>query len=133
MPKWDFNKVAKQLQSVKITLLHRCSPVNLLHIFRTSFLKNISGWLLLLYVTNSFRRQLASQTSLCYRCKSYFNITIIRTKLLPRLVIQWSCFPKHRINQIPRHKITWSKKLYLSCCSTQSYIHSLSNLHDKKG
>ena len=28
-------------------LLHGCSPVNLLHIFRTHFLKNISGWLLL--------------------------------------------------------------------------------------
>ena len=37
MPKCDFNKVAK----------HVCSPVNLLHIFRTSFLKNNSGRLLL--------------------------------------------------------------------------------------
>ena len=31
MPKCDFNKVAEQ----KITPLHGCSPVNLLHIFRT--------------------------------------------------------------------------------------------------
>ena len=37
MPKCDFNKVAK----------HGCSPVNLLHIFRTTFLRNTSGWLLL--------------------------------------------------------------------------------------
>ena len=28
-------------------LWHGCSPVNLLHIFRTPFLKNTSGWLLL--------------------------------------------------------------------------------------
>ena len=31
-----------------ITLLHECSPVNLLHIFRAPSLKNTSEWLLLL-------------------------------------------------------------------------------------
>ena len=31
-----------------ITLRHVCSPVNLLHIFRTSFSKNTSRWLLLI-------------------------------------------------------------------------------------
>ena len=35
---------------VEITLLHGCSPVNLLHIFRTSFLKNTSRRLLLYHV-----------------------------------------------------------------------------------
>ena len=37
MPKCDFNKVA----------LHGYSPVNLLHIFRTAFLRSTSGGLLL--------------------------------------------------------------------------------------
>ena len=37
MPKCDFYKVAE------ITLRHGCSPVNLLHIFRTLFPRNISG------------------------------------------------------------------------------------------
>ena len=37
MPKYDFNKV----------VLHECSPINLLHIFRAPFLKNTSVWLLL--------------------------------------------------------------------------------------
>ena len=32
---------------IEVTLRHGCSPVNLLHIFRTPFLKNTSGWLLL--------------------------------------------------------------------------------------
>ena len=32
---------------IEITLRHGCSPVNLLHIFRTSFLKNTSGRLIL--------------------------------------------------------------------------------------
>ena len=35
---------------IEITLQHRCSPVNLLHIFRTPFLKNTSKWLLLAIV-----------------------------------------------------------------------------------
>ena len=38
MPNCDFNKVAK----------HGYSPVNLLHSFRTPFLKNTSGGLLLI-------------------------------------------------------------------------------------
>ena len=37
MPKCDFNKVAEQLYWNEITLRHGCSPVNLLHIFRTLF------------------------------------------------------------------------------------------------
>ena len=45
MPKCDFNKV--ECNFIEITLQHGCSPVNLLHIFRTPFTKNISGWLLL--------------------------------------------------------------------------------------
>ena len=36
-----------QNNSIDITLRHGCSPINLLHIFRTAFFKNISGWLLL--------------------------------------------------------------------------------------
>ena len=39
MPKCDFNKV-------EITLRHGCSPVNLLHIFRTPCPRNTSKWLL---------------------------------------------------------------------------------------
>ena len=32
---------------IEIALRHRCSPVNLLHILRTPFPRNTSGWLLL--------------------------------------------------------------------------------------
>ena len=42
MLKCDFNKV------IEITFRHGCSPVNLLHIFRTPFSRNTSGWMLLL-------------------------------------------------------------------------------------
>ena len=47
MPKRNFNKVALQL--IEITLRHGCSLVNLLHIFRTTFTKNTSRWLLLIF------------------------------------------------------------------------------------
>ena len=46
MPKCDFN-VKFQSNFIKVTLRHKQSPVNLLHIFRTSFPKNIYGGLLL--------------------------------------------------------------------------------------
>ena len=39
MLKCDFNKV-------EVTLRYGCSPVNVLHIFRTAFFKNTSGGLL---------------------------------------------------------------------------------------
>lgn len=45
MSKFDFNKVAWQI-IIEIILQHGCSPVIMLHVFRTSFYK-ISGGLLL--------------------------------------------------------------------------------------
>ena len=47
MLKCDFNKVAKQSNFIEITRQHGCSPVNLLHIFRTALPRNTPGWLLL--------------------------------------------------------------------------------------
>ena len=43
IPKCGFNEVASNF--IKIALWDVCSPVNLLHIFRTVFPKNISGGL----------------------------------------------------------------------------------------
>ena len=41
--------ISIKLQSnfIEIALWHECSPVNFLHIFRLSFSRNTSGWLLL--------------------------------------------------------------------------------------
>ena len=52
--------ISIKLQSnfIEITLRYGFSPVNLMHIFRTSFLKNTSGWLLL-YYSNSKRHILS--------------------------------------------------------------------------
>ena len=46
MPKYDFNNF------IEITLRHGCSPVNLLHIFRSPFPKNTSGRRMLLVETS---------------------------------------------------------------------------------
>ena len=39
--------------TLEITLRHGCYPVSLLHIFRTPFYKNTSGWLLLFYLIST--------------------------------------------------------------------------------
>ena len=44
-----------QTKFIEIGFKHGCSPVNLLHIFRTPFLRNNSGWLLLSHTKNDYR------------------------------------------------------------------------------
>ena len=51
--KYDFNKVASNF--IEIALQYGCSPINLLHIFRTPFPKNTSWWLLLYFVSKSLQ------------------------------------------------------------------------------
>ena len=46
-PCWSAISIKLLCNFIEITLWHGCSPVNLLHIFRTPFLKNTSGGLLL--------------------------------------------------------------------------------------
>ena len=72
MPKCDFNKVA---------LWHGCSPVNLLHVFRTPFRKNTSGWQLLNDVTDNktFWRSVKSFFTDKVKSRSN-NITLIEKR-----------------------------------------------------
>ena len=66
MPKGDF------------TLWHGCSPINLLHIFRTLFPRNTSGWLLL--KDTDFLEYMLSLTIFCI----FYNLlhfTKIETEL----------------------------------------------------
>ena len=51
----------KQSSFIKITLQHGCSPVNLLHIFRTPFPKDTSGGLLLQLKYKKVTNLLSSQ------------------------------------------------------------------------
>ena len=47
MPKCNFNEVAKQRRNFNKVVTQSCSALNLLHIFRATFPKNMSGGLLL--------------------------------------------------------------------------------------
>ena len=49
----------------EITLRHGCSPVNLLHIFRTPFPRNTSGWLLQYIVIKTSEPLNSLNLSLC--------------------------------------------------------------------
>ena len=49
-PNWSVISIKLQSKFIEITLQHGCSPVNLLHIFRTPFLKNTSWRLLVHFV-----------------------------------------------------------------------------------
>ena len=51
-PCWSAISIKLQTNFIEIALWHGCSPVNLLHVFRTTVLKNTSGWLLLKIFTS---------------------------------------------------------------------------------
>ena len=80
--------ISIKLQSnfIEITLRHSCSPVNLLHIFRRTFPKNTSEWLLL-YCSNHHGCQLIywrrSKTKLNYKMQRPYVFTFIQLKNLP--------------------------------------------------
>ena len=59
--------ISIKLQSnfIEITLRHGCSPVNLLHIFRTPFSKNTFGRLLLIFVISTSGVELSPISYLC--------------------------------------------------------------------
>ena len=52
---------------IETTLRHGCSPENLLHIFRTPFTKNTSGWLLLLLSSRNAKKTYIDQSILCLK------------------------------------------------------------------
>ena len=81
--------ISIKLQSnfIEMALRHGCSPVNLLHIFRTPFPRNTSGWLLLLFQSssNSFRKSIPAGI---YLLKFKNRNTRTRCKICPKLTIK---------------------------------------------
>ena len=74
-----YHSMSPDIQECKyqIILLHGCSPVNVLHIFRTPFFKNTSGWLLLSNV--SFRistgKLFETKAYLVLKFEIYFSVS----------------------------------------------------------
>ena len=73
---------------IEITLRHRCSRVNLLHIFRTPFLKNISGGLLLMIAAIEL---LTTNFTSLYEFTIIFRIDFFL--LFPKWLFYW-VYPK---------------------------------------
>ena len=66
---------------IEITLRYGCSPVNLLHIFTTPFLKSTSGWLFL-----QLSRKVHMNNRICY----FQNIRFLVTELGSKKIIRWN-------------------------------------------
>ena len=60
-PCWSVISVKLQSNFIEIAIRHGCSPVNLLHIFRTPFPRNTSGWLLLFWYMFIKRKKIRPQ------------------------------------------------------------------------
>ena len=103
----------------EITLRHGCSPVNLLHIFRTPFTRNTSGWLLLELWKNL-------KTLFRDKTKTYSKVTLtLKNKIFMKgethVVIKnvisddfaTDTFNKFSVNVVHNLKITSGKKLKL--------------------
>ena len=93
---------------IEITHRHGCSPVNLLHIFRTPFLKNTSGQLLLIFV------QWATLYYKIFQCgQTHFN------RILQDLLQDFESVSDHfetlsiRVVTLTLHK-KWSFPLWIS-------------------
>ena len=78
--------ISTKLQNkfIGIVLRHGCSPVNLLHIFRTTFLKNSSGWLRRFKVTLKVLSYIIGS-----HCASVLYDCFLRTLVFPILHL-WS-------------------------------------------
>ena len=80
--------VSIKLQSsfIEITLWHGYSPVNLMHIFRTPFLKNTLGWLLLYLTECTFGMYRNACSQMFYRTVNQKCFSKLIGKLLRRPV-----------------------------------------------
>ena len=74
---------------IEVILRHGCFPVNLLHNFRTPFLKNTSGWLLLQIVIlkvlfiNSLKQELVytnSKWKIVKFCWSFWSVNYLKNR-----------------------------------------------------
>ena len=73
--------IKMQSNLIEITLRHGCSPVNLLHIFRTPFPRNTSWWLLLnIFKTRRFIEKCPKNN---YRNKKQ-SMTMFRSSFMMR-------------------------------------------------
>ena len=91
------NSIKLQSNFIEITLRHGWCPVNLLHIFRTPFPRNTSGWLLL-SVGEIFSSRIASDIVLLilsnFICaQTWLNCIFLASQLLITLILKKQQLP----------------------------------------
>ena len=76
MPKCNFNNSIKLLCNfIEIALRHGCSPINLLHIFRTRFPKNTSEGQPLKWLLSQLKQSRLTLFNSCYGKYDRLSIT----------------------------------------------------------
>ena len=74
-PGWSVISIKLLCNIIEITLRHGCSPLTLLNIFRTPFLKNISGRLLLLFINTELENHLSVERKPLKMYQSYQKLS----------------------------------------------------------
>ena len=82
-PRRSVISIKLQRNFIEITLRLGRSPVNLLHIFRTPFPKNISWWLLLYLVCTYFGGNVG------FRCSWIFRSSVHKRRFLLAIFVFW--------------------------------------------
>ena len=96
-----------QSNFIEITLRHGCSPVNLLHIFRTPFPRNTSGWVLLKVSRELFQKTLKTFAFKILRFAEYRQLTK-------------SCWGKKSMKRKTLHGIRYVNKKLMKSKTIQS-------------
>ena len=88
---------------IEITLRHGCSPVNLLHIFRTLFPKNTSGWLLLsMSITKNSGRLLNLFSQVKLKLKQLSNNFVENIKMIDDKIEIAKLFNEYFVNIVKK-------------------------------
>ena len=96
--------ISIKLQSnfIEIALWHGCSPINLLHIFRTPFSMNTSGWLLLYMIYHQLRLPLSWLSFiyfLCFRGTELFKEHLEKYEKYSKNISFWG----HRVRALKKN------------------------------
>ena len=131
MPKCDFNKIALLCNFIEITLRHGCSPLHLLHIFRTPFSKNTSGRLLLNDVC-----RFSDMHQCTFNLRNFFVSSPFRLEILNNMCIVVICCPFcFEINHSFLIKLFFyiTKKSEQKCKYLKNFQHEMKSLqHEMK-
>ena len=110
---------------IEIALRHRRSPVTLLHIFRATFPRNTSRWLLLndLFVTQAMKQNLpihVGKFTFLLVSILHFPIEVCWDKHLINRPCPWSSYPLGQPNS--QFSSTFNVLLKQSCCGFKTNI-----------